>query len=43
MGIFRAYNAYTPDREMILEYKNCTVADIVANARLIRTLAEGCK
>ena len=40
---FRAYNAYTPDREMILEYKGCTVADIVANARLIRTLVEGCK
>lgn len=40
---FHAYNAHTPDREMILEYKGCTVADIVANARLIRTLVEGCK
>ena len=38
---FRAYKAFTPDKEMILEYKGCTVADIVANARLIRTLVEG--
>lgn len=40
---FDAYNAHTPDREMILEYKHTSVAEHVANARLIRTLAEGRK
>ena len=42
-AFFRAYNAHTPGREMILEYKGCTVPELVANARLIRTLVEECK
>lgn len=39
-AFFRAYNAHTPNRQLILEYKHCSVADHVANARLIKTLAK---
>jgi len=40
-AFFKAYKTYTPNAEMILEYKGCTVREIVGNAALIRALVEG--
>ena len=41
LAFFKAYKAYTPSAEMILEYKGCTVREIVGNAALIRSFVEG--
>lgn len=35
---FNAYKVYTPEAEMVLEYKGCTVEETVANARVIETI-----
>lgn len=37
-AFFDDYKKYTPDAEMVLEYKGVTVPDLVASARLIRAL-----
>ena len=37
-AFFEDYKKYTPEAEMVLEYKGTSVADIVANARLITAL-----
>lgn len=42
VSFFRDYKKYTPNAEMVLEYKGCTVSELVANANLIRSLMEVC-
>ena len=37
---FCDYRKYTPHAEMVLEYKGCTVEEIVSNARLIQCLMQ---
>lgn len=42
VAFFRDYKKYTPNAEMVLEYKGCTVSKLVANANLIRSMIEAC-
>ena len=42
MSFFRDYKRFTPNAEMVLEYKGCGVKELVANANLITSMLESC-